>query len=83
MVFNGDVIDEAGGSYVYFKNAPSNAAYQEEAVRLMREIHLYDVLRTDRTISGCGLEARLPFGDLDFIQYYMSIAQASETPRWR
>ena len=47
----------------------------------MREIHLYDVLRTDRTISGCGLEARLPFGDLNFIQYYMSIAPELRKPR--
>ena len=34
VVFNGDVIDEASGSYVYFKNAPSDEAYQEETVRL-------------------------------------------------
>ena len=68
VVFNGDVIDEASGSYVYFKNAPSPKDYQEETVRLMKEIHLFDVLRTDRTVSGCGLEARLPFGDLDFLQ---------------
>ena len=45
VIFNGDVIDEASGSYVYFKNAPSDQAYQEESVRLMKEIHLYDVLR--------------------------------------
>ena len=47
----------------------------------MREIHLFDVLRTDRTISGCGLEARLPFGDLDFLQYYMSIPPEHRAPR--
>ncbi|MEE2787500.1 MAG: asparagine synthase-related protein [Myxococcota bacterium] len=81
VVFNGDVIDEASGSYVYFKNAPSEDAYQDESVRLMREIHLYDVLRTDRTISGCGLEARLPFGDLNFLNYYMAIAPALRKPR--
>ena len=81
VVFNGDVIDEASGSYVYFKNAPSAEAYQDETVRLMREIHLFDVLRTDRTVSGCGLEARLPFGDLDFIQTYMSIPPALRRPR--
>jgi asparagine synthase (glutamine-hydrolysing) len=81
VVFNGDVIDEASGSYVYFKNAPSAEAYQDETVRLMREIHLFDVLRTDRTISGCGLEARLPFGDLDFVQSYMSIPAEFRRPR--
>ena len=29
-------------SYVYFKNAPSLDAH-EETIRLMKEIHLYDV----------------------------------------
>ena len=81
VVFNGDVIDEASGSYVYFKNAPTDEAYQDETVRLMREIHLFDVLRTDRTVSGCGLEARLPFGDLEFIQTYMSIPPEFRKPR--
>ena len=81
VVFNGDVIDEASGSYVYFKNAPSEAAYQEESVRLMRELHLFDVLRTDRTISSAGLEARLPFGDLDFLEFYMAIPPALRRPR--
>ena len=75
VIFNGDVIDEASGSYVYFKNAPSLDAYQEETIRLMKEIHLYDVLRADRTISGCGLEARVPFGDKDFVQFYMTFRQ--------
>ena len=81
VIFNGDVIDEASGSYVYFKNAPSLDAYQEETIRLMKEIHLYDVLRADRTISGCGLEARVPFGDKDFVQFYMSIPPALRQPR--
>ena len=81
VVFNGDVIDEASGSYVYFKNAPSEQAYQDESVRLMRELHLFDVLRTDRTISSAGLEARLPFGDLDFLRFYMAIPPALRRPR--
>jgi asparagine synthase (glutamine-hydrolysing) len=81
VVFNGDVIDEASGSYVYFKNAPTLKDYQDECIRLMREIHLYDVLRADRTISGCGLEARVPFGDKAFLQYYMSIPAALRRPR--
>ena len=81
VIFNGDVIDEASGSYVYFKNAPSDQAYQEESVRLMKEIHLYDVLRADRTISGCGLEARVPFADLDFVKFYMAIPAKLRKPR--
>ncbi|MBV71741.1 MAG: asparagine synthase (glutamine-hydrolyzing) [Myxococcales bacterium] len=81
VIFNGDVIDEASGSYVYFKNAPSNDAYQAESIRLMKEIHLYDVLRADRTISGCGLEARVPFADKAFVQFYMGIPPEMRKPR--
>jgi len=81
VIFNGDVIDEASGSYVYFKNAPSLEEYQTETIRLMKEIHLYDVLRADRTISGCGLEARVPFADKDFVQFYMGIPPELRQPR--
>jgi asparagine synthase (glutamine-hydrolysing) len=34
---------------------------------------MYDVLRADRCISSNGIEARVPFGDLDFMDYVMSI----------
>ena len=81
VIFNGDVIDEASGSYVYFKNAPSEEAYQSESIRLMKEIHLFDVLRADRTISGSGLEARVPFADLEFLKFYMAIPAKLRKPQ--
>ena len=34
---------------------------------------MYDVLRADRCISVNSLEARVPFGDLDFVQYVLSV----------
>ena len=34
---------------------------------------MYDVLRADRCISGCSLEARVPFADLSFVNYVMGI----------
>ena len=34
---------------------------------------MYDVLRADRCISSNSLEARVPFGDLDFVKYVMAI----------
>ena len=34
---------------------------------------MFDVLRADRCISVNSLEARVPFGDLDFVKYVMSI----------
>lgn len=72
VLMTGEIADEIFG-YKYTDFAPSPAAFQKEAEKRIREIHIYDVLRADRCISSCGLEARVPFGDLDFVDYVMSI----------
>ena len=46
---------------------------QSESERLVKEIHYFDVLRSDRSISSNGLEARTPFLDKEFVSYYLSI----------
>ena len=73
VIFNGDGSDEVCCGYVYNKDAPSRKSLQNEALRLLKEIHLFDALRSDRSISSNGLEARTPFLDKDFVRYYMSI----------
>lgn len=73
VVFNGDYADEVCGGYKYFKNAPSEIAFHNECLRLVNDIHYYDCLRSDRSISSNGLEARVPFADKIFINYYLSI----------
>ncbi|MEX0986725.1 MAG: asparagine synthase B [Bacteroidales bacterium] len=72
VLMTGEISDEIFG-YKYTDFAPSPAAFQEEAEKRLREIYMYDVLRADRSISSCGLEARVPFGDLEFVDYVMSI----------
>ena len=72
VILTGEVSDELFG-YKYTDFAPSAEAFQEEAAKRVRELHAYDVLRADRCISVNSLEARVPFGDLDFVQYVMSI----------
>ena len=78
VIFNGDGSDEASGSYLYFKNAPSNEAFQKESLRLMKNIHYFDILRS-QSIERHGLECRAPFLDTDFLSYYMSIEPALKT----
>ena len=73
VVFNGDYSDEVCGGYKYFKNAPSSIAFDKECKRLVSDICYFDSLRSDRTISSQGLEARVPFSDHAFVQYYFSI----------
>ena len=72
VLLTGEISDEIFG-YKYTDFAPSAEAFQEEAAKRLRELHMYDVLRADRCISVNSLEARVPFGDLDFVKYVMSI----------
>jgi asparagine synthase (glutamine-hydrolysing) len=72
VILTGEISDELFG-YKYTDFAPSAEAFQEEAAKRIRELHMYDVLRADRCISGNSLEGRVPFGDLAFVQYVMSI----------
>ena len=72
VLLTGEISDELFG-YKYTDFAPSAEAFQEEAAKRIRELYMYDVLRADRCISCHSLEARVPFGDLDFVEYVMSI----------
>ena len=72
VLLTGEISDELFG-YKYTDFAPSAEAFQKEAEKRIRELHMYDVLRADRCISVNSLEARVPFGDLDFVKYVMSI----------
>lgn len=75
VILTGEISDELFG-YKYTDFAPSAEAFQEESRKRMRELHMYDVLRADRCISGNSLEGRVPFGDLDLVDYVMSIDPA-------
>ena len=44
-----------------------------ESRRLLRNIHYFDVLRSDKCISSHGLEPRTPFLDKEFVDYYLRI----------
>ena len=66
------ISDELFG-YKYTDFAPNARAFQQEAEKRIRELHMYDVLRADRCIAVNSLEARVPFGDLDFVKYVMAI----------
>jgi asparagine synthase (glutamine-hydrolysing) len=72
VLLTGEISDELFG-YKYTDFAPSAEEFQKEAEKRIRELHMYDVLRADRCISVNSLEARVPFGDLDFVKYVMAL----------
>lgn len=73
VIFNGDGSDELAGGYLYMSSCPDSIEYDKETRRLLKDIHLFDVLRSDKCISSHGLEPRTPFLDKGFVNYYLSI----------
>jgi asparagine synthase (glutamine-hydrolysing) len=80
VVFNGDGSDEIGGGYIYFYAAPNDEEFEEDSERLLNEIHMFDVLRSDRCISSHGLEPRTPFLDKSFVAVWRSISTKYRRP---
>ena len=74
VIFNGDGSDELMGGYLYMNSAPNHLEFDKECKRLLTDIHYFDVLRSDRSISTNGLEPRTPFLDRDFVDTYLSIS---------
>lgn len=77
VLLTGEISDEIFG-YKYTDFAPNAEEFQKEAQKRLRELFMYDVLRADRCISSNSIEARVPFGDLDFVKYVMSIDPAKK-----
>jgi asparagine synthase (glutamine-hydrolysing) len=73
VVFCGDVSDEIFGSYRGFYYASGEKDFYDENLKMLENIHYFDVLRSDKSISGAGLEARVPFSDPELIQYVMEM----------
>jgi asparagine synthase (glutamine-hydrolysing) len=73
VIFNGDGSDELCGGYLYMHAAPDAIEFDKECRRLLRDIHAFDVLRSDKCISSHGLEPRTPFLDRTWVQFYLSI----------
>ena len=82
VLLTGEISDELFG-YKYTDFAPSAEAFQQEAEKRVSELHMYDVLRADRCISVNSLEARVPFGDLDFVKYVMALSPEMKLNKYK
>lgn len=75
VVLNGDGADELMGGYLYMKKAEDSIEFDAECRRLLNDIHHFDVLRSDKSISSHGLEPRTPFLDRSLVMFYLSISR--------
>jgi len=73
VVFCGDLSDEIFASYRGFMKADTPENFYRENLKLIKDVHCFDVLRSDKSISGAGLEARVPFADQYLMDFVMSI----------
>lgn len=73
MVLSGEGSDEVFGGYLYFHAAPSKAAFHQETIRRVNNLHLADCLRANKSTCAWGVEARVPFLDKEFLQVAMNI----------
>lgn len=73
MVLSGEGSDEIFGGYLYFHAAPNKEELHKETVRRIKNLHLADCLRANKSTSAWGLEARVPFLDKEFLETAMGV----------
>ena len=83
MVLSGEGADEIFGGYLYFHKAPDAESFHTETVRKLDRLHLYDCLRANKSMAAWGIEARVPFLDLEFLDVAMNLDPEAKRPAGR
>jgi asparagine synthase (glutamine-hydrolysing) len=71
MVLSGEGSDELFGGYLYFHKAPNAREFHEELVRKLDALHSFDCLRANKSMMAWGVEPRVPFLDIEFMDVAM------------
>ncbi len=81
MVLSGEGADEVFAGYLYFHKAPNARELHEETVRKLERLHGFDCLRANKSMAAWGVEARVPFLDLEFLEVAMNLDPARKLVR--
>ncbi len=73
VVLTGEGADELFGGYQYFGAIEEPARFHQECASLLLNLHSMNLQRVDRMTMAHGLEGRVPFLDVDFVEWSMSV----------
>lgn len=74
VILSGEGADELFMGYNYFGIMnPSSDEAKYESIRLVKNLHSFDILRAERCFSAHGLELRVPFLDKDMVNFVLRL----------
>jgi asparagine synthase (glutamine-hydrolysing) len=68
VVLTGEGADELFAGYLYFRDAPNTELLHAETLRIFDHLSCVNLQRADRMCMAHGLEARVPFLDVQMLQ---------------
>ena len=73
VILTGEGSDEIFAGYHYMKRFTGEADVCRESVRILTGLHNMNLQRVDRATMAHSIEGRVPFLDIDLVEYVMSI----------
>ncbi|MDY6835327.1 MAG: asparagine synthase B [Chloroflexota bacterium] len=74
VILTGEGSDEVFAGYRYFKDIEEEEVLHGECLRILSGLHNLNLQRVDRVTMAHSIEGRVPFLDIDFVEYATSIS---------